>query len=283
METRFDNISKGAHESITVFQSIAFSLQSSVFHFCIWKHSMKGSNSRPPVEFHGKISMLLLFSHPAVSDSLDPVAYSTPGLPIPHHLWKSSQVHVHCISDPIQPSHPLLPSSPSAPNLYQHQKIFQWVICAHQIIKILELQLQHQSFQWIFRVHLPRIDRFDLFAVQGIFRSLLQHHSSKASILWHSAIFTLQLSQPYMISGKTIALTKQIFVSRVMSLLFNTMSRFVFTFLPRSNNLISWLQSSSAVILEPKKEEIWYYFYLFPFYLPWSNGGGSHDLSFSNI
>ena len=127
METRFDNISKGAPDSITVSQLIAFSLQPSVFHFCIWKHSMKGSNSRSPVEFHGKISMLLLFSHPAVSDSLDPVAYSTPGLPVPHHLWKSSQVHVHCITDAIQPSHPLLPSSLPALNLCQHQGLFQWV------------------------------------------------------------------------------------------------------------------------------------------------------------
>ena len=155
--------------------------------------------------------------------------------------------------------------------------------CSHQVAKILELQLQHQSFQQVFSVDFLKTDWFVLLAVQRTFKRLLQHHSSKASILWCSSCFTVQLSQSYVTIGKTIALTLWTFVSRVMSLLFNTMSRFVFTFLPRSNNLISWLQSSSAVILEPKKEEIWYYFYLFPFYLPWSNGGGSHDLSFSKI
>ena len=94
---------------------------------------------------------------------------------------------------------------------------------------------------------------FHSFAVQGTFRSLLQHHSSKASILWCSAFFMVQLSQPYVTTGKTIPLTIQIFVSRIMSLLF-TLSRFVMAFLPRSNHLlISWLQSPSAVVLEPKK------------------------------
>ena len=95
---------------------------------------------------------------------------------------------------------------------------------------------------------------FDLFAVQGTVKSLLQHHSSKASILWHSAFFMVQLSHPYMTTGQTIALTRQTFVSKVMSLLFNMLSRSIIAFLPRSNYvLISWLQSLSAVILEPKK------------------------------
>ena len=99
-----------------------------------------------------------------------------------------------------------------------------------------------------------RIDWFDLLAVQGTFRSLLQHHSSKASVLWCSAFFMVQLSHPYMTTGKTIALTRQIFVCKVMSLLFNMLSRWVTTFLPRSKrHLISWLQSPSAVILESKK------------------------------
>ena len=99
-----------------------------------------------------------------------------------------------------------------------------------------------------------RIDWFDLLAVQGTLKSLLQHHSSKASILWRSAFFTVQLSHPYMTTGKTIALTRQTFVGKVMSLLFNMLSRFVTAFLPRSQCLlISWLQSPSAVILEPTK------------------------------
>ena len=94
----------------------------------------------------------------------------------------------------------------------------------------------------------------DLLAIQGTLKSLLQHHSSKASILQHSAFFIVQLSHPYMTIGKTIALTRWTFVGKVMSLLFNMLSRLVITFLPRSKRLlISWLQSSSAVILEPRK------------------------------
>ena len=100
-----------------------------------------------------------------------------------------------------------------------------------------------------------RMDWLDLHAVQGIHKSLLQHHRSKASILRHSAFFTVQLSHPYMTTGKTVALTRQTFVGKVMSLLLNMLSRLVITFLPRSKCLvISWLQSPSAVILEPKNK-----------------------------
>ena len=99
-----------------------------------------------------------------------------------------------------------------------------------------------------------RMDWLDLLEVQGTLKSLLKHHSSKASILWCSAFFTVQLSHPYMTTGKTIALTRWTLVSKVTSLLFNMLSRLVITFLPRSKSLlISWLQSSSAVISEPKK------------------------------
>ena len=99
-----------------------------------------------------------------------------------------------------------------------------------------------------------RMDWLDLLAVQGTLKSLLQHHSSKASILQHSAFFTVQLSHPYMTTGKIIALTRRTFVSKVMSLLLNMLSMLVITFLPRSKHLlISWLQSPSVVILEPRK------------------------------
>ena len=102
-----------------------------------------------------------------------------------------------------------------------------------------------------------RMDWLDLLVVQGILKSLLQHHSSKASILRHSAFFTVQLSHPYMTTGKTIALTRWTFVGKVMSLLFNMLSRLDITFLPRSKCLlISWLQSPSAVILEPPKNKV---------------------------
>ena len=111
-----------------------------------------------------------------------------------------------------------------------------------------------------------RMDWLDLFAVQGTLKSLLQHHSSKASILQFSAFFMVQLSHPYMTTGKTIALTRQTFVGKVMSLLFNMLSKLAITFLPRSKRLlISWLQSPSNVILEPKKNKV---SHCFPIYLP---------------
>ena len=102
-----------------------------------------------------------------------------------------------------------------------------------------------------------RMDWLDLLAVQGALKSLLQHHSSKASILWRSAFFIVQLSHPYMTTGNTIALTRRTFVGKVMSLFFNMLSRLVITFLPRSKHiLIPWLQSPSAVILEPPKNKV---------------------------
>ena len=98
------------------------------------------------------------------------------------------------------------------------------------------------------------MDWLDLLAVQGTLKNLLQHHSSKASLLWHSAFFIVQLSHPCMTTGKTVALTRQTFVGKVMSLFFNMLSRLIITFLPRSKRLlVSWLQSPSAVILEPPK------------------------------
>ena len=112
-----------------------------------------------------------------------------------------------------------------------------------------------------------RMGWLDFLAVQGTLKSLLQHHSSKASILWCSAFFTVQLSHPYMTTGKTIALTRRTFVGKVMSLLLNMLSRLIITFLPRSKHLlISWLQSPSAVMLEPKKI-VCHCFYCFPIYL----------------
>ena len=124
----------------------------------------------------------------------------------------------------------------------------------------------------------------NLLAVQGTLKSLLQHHSSKAWILWCSAFLTVQLSHPYMTTGKTIALTRWTFVGKVMSLLFNMLSRLVITLLPRSKHLlISWLQSPSAVILEPPKNKVWHCFHCFPIYFPWSDGTKCHDLSFRAI
>ena len=129
-----------------------------------------------------------------------------------------------------------------------------------------------------------RMDWLDLLAAQGTLKSLLQHHCWKASILQRSAFFTVQLSHPYMTIGKTIALTRQTVVGKLMSLLFNMLSRSVIAFLPRSEHLlISWLHSLSAVILELPQNKVCPCFHCFPIYLPWSDGTGCHDLSFLNV
>ena len=150
--------------------------------------------------------------------------------------------------------------------------------------KVLEFQLEHQSFQWTSRLISFRMDWLHLLAVQGTLKSLFQQHSSKASILLCSAFFIVQLSHPYMTTGKTIALTRRTFVDRVMFLLFHMLSRLVRTFLPRSKHLlIMWLHSPSAVILEPPKNKVSHCFHSFPIYLPWSDGTGCRDLSFLNV
>ena len=179
-------------------------------------------------------------------------ACSIPGIPVHHQLLEFTQTHVHWVGDPIQPSHPLLSPSPPAFNLFQHWGLFQWVSSSYQVAKVLEFQLQHQSFQWIFGLISFWMGWLDLLAVQGTLKSLLQHHGSKASILWGSTFFIAQLSHPYMTTWKTIALTSWTFVGKVMSLLYNMLSRLVIVFFPRSKRLlISWLQSPSAMILEP--------------------------------
>ena len=116
----------------------------------------------------------------------DPMNRSTPGLPVEHQILEPTQTRVHWDGDAIQPFHPLSPPSPPALNLSQHQGLFQWVSSSHQMAKVLEFHLQHQSFLWT--------PRTDLLAVQGTLKSLFQHHSSKASILWCSAFFILQLT-----------------------------------------------------------------------------------------
>ena len=179
---------------------------------------------------------------------------STPGSPVHHQLPEFTQTHVHWVSDAIQPSHPL--SSPSSPafNLSQHHSLFKWVSYSNQVAKVLEFQLQHQFFQWTLRTDFFRMYWLDLLAVQGTLKSLLQHHSSRASILQCSTFFIVQISYPYMTTGKTIALTRWTFVDKVMSQIFNMLSRLVITFLPSGKPLlIWWLQSPSVVILEPPK------------------------------
>ena len=177
---------------------------------------------------------------------------SRPGFPVYHQLPGFTQTPVHWVSDTIQPSHPLLSPSPPTLNLSQHQGLFKWVSSSHQVAKVFSFNISPSNEHSVLISF--RMDCLDLLAVQGTLKSFLQHHSSEASFVRHSAFLIVQLSHPHMTTGKTIALTRWTFVGKVMSLLFNKLSRLVITFLPRSKCLlISWLQSPSALILEPQK------------------------------
>ena len=152
---------------------------------------------------------------------------STSGLPVHHQLLELVQTQVHQVGGAIQPSYPLSSPSPPAFNLSQHQGLFQWVSSLHRVAKVLEFQLQISPSNEYSGLISFRIDYFNLLAVQGTLKSLLHHQSSKASILWCSVFFIVQLSHPYMTTGKTIALTRQTFVGKVLSVLFNMLSRLV--------------------------------------------------------
>ena len=177
----------------------------------------------------------------------DPMDYTMPGFLVLHYLLEFAQTHAHWVGDAIQPSHPLL----LLPSVFPSIRVFsnQSALC-----------IRWPKY-WSFSISPSneysglisfRIDCFDLLTVQGTLKSLLQHDSSKASILGRSAFFIAQLSHPYVTTGKTIALTRWTFVSKEMSLILSMPFRFVTAFLQRSKHLsISWLQSLSAVILEP--------------------------------
>ena len=156
----------------------------------------------------------------------------------------------------VMPSNYLILSSPSLPafNLFRHQGLFQWVSSSHQVAKVWSFSFNISPSNEHPRLISLGMDWLDRLEVQGTLKGPLQHHSSKASILQCSAFFIVQLSHPYVTTGKAIALTSWTCFGKVMSLLFNKLSRLIITFLPRRKHLlISWLQSPSAVILEPKK------------------------------
>ena len=149
------------------------------------------------------------------------MACSTPGFPVLHYLLKFLQTHVHWVSDPIQLSHPLLSPSPPAFSLSQGQGLFQWVGSLHQVVKVLEsFNLSINPSNEYSGLISYSIDLFELLTVKGTLKDLLQHNSSKASILRCSAFFMVQLSHPYMTTGKTMALTRWNFAHKVISLLF---------------------------------------------------------------
>ena len=154
------------------------------------------------------------FSRSVMSDSLWPHGLQHARPPCPSPTSGVCSNSVHWVDDAFQPSHPLLSPSSSTFNLSQHQGLFQWVSFSHQVARVLEFQLQHPFFQWIFRTDFFRMNCLGLLAVQGTLKSLFQHHSSKASILQCSGFFMVQLSHPYMTTGKSIALTRQTFVGK---------------------------------------------------------------------
>ena len=199
----------------------------------------------------------VVFSFSSVAQSCptlrDLLNRSTPGLPVQCQLPESTQTHVHSVSDAVQPSHPLS-SLLHPPSIFPSIRVFS---------KESVLHIRWPKY-WSFSCSISpssehpglilRMDLLDLLAIQRTLKSLLQHHSSKASILQCSCFFIVQLSHPYTTTGKTIALTRWTFVGKVISLVFNMLSRLVIAFLPKSKHLlISWLQSPSAVILEHKK------------------------------
>ena len=181
---------------------------------------------------------MTVFSFSSVAQSCptlcDPMDCSTPGLPDHHKLLEFTQTHIHWVGVAIQPSHPLSSPSPPTFNLSQHQDLFQWVSSSHQVAKYWSFSFSISHSNEYSGLIFFRMNWLDLLAVQGTLMSLLQHHNSKASILQRSAFFTVQLSHPSMTTRKTIALSRWTFVGKVMSLLFNMLSRVVITFLPRS-------------------------------------------------
>ena len=210
--------------------------------------------------------------------------YSTQGLPVHHQLLELTQTHVHWVDDAIYHlilCRPLL----LLPSIFPSIRVFsvESVLCIRWP--------KYWSFSFSIRPSSKysglisfRMDWLYLLAVPGTLKSLLQHHSSKASILQCSAFFIVQLSYPYMTTRKALALTRQTFVGKIMPLLFNMLSRLVISFLPRSKRLlISWLQTPSAVILEPPKNKVCHCFHCFPIYLLWSDGTRCHDLSLLNF
>ena len=167
----------------------------------------------------------------------DPMGCSMPGFPVLHHLLEFGETHVHWVSDVIQPSHPLLSTSHPAFNLYQHQGLSNESALCIRWPKYWSFSFNISPSNEYSGLISFRMDWLDLLAVQGTLKSLLQHHSSKASILLCSAFSLVQLSDPYMTIGKTIALTIWTFVGKIMTLVFNMLSRFVIAYFPRSKQI----------------------------------------------
>ena len=177
--------------------------------------------------------------------------YTMPGFPVLQHLPELAQTLAHWVGDAIQTSHPLSSPSPLALNLPQPQGLSQWVSSSHQVAKYWCFNIRHSS-EYSGQISC-KINWFDLLAVQGTLKSLLQHHYLKASILWFSAVFMVQFLYPYMTTGKTIALTLWIFVSKVVSLLFNMLSGYVIGLLAH------WFSTCVEALNDPSIQHLFLY------------------------
>ena len=214
----------------------------------------------------------------------NPMDCSMPGFSDLHYLLEFPQTPVPWVGDAVPPSHPLLPLL-LLPSVFPSIRVFS---------NELDLHITWPKY-WSYSFSISpsyeysglisfRISWFDLLAVQGTLKGLLQHHNSKASILQHSVFLMVQLLHLYMTTENTITLTIWTFVGKVMSLLFNVMSRFVIVFLSESKLLlVSWLLSPSTMIFEPPKIKSATASAFLPFYLPWSDGTRYHDLSLLNV
>ena len=211
-----------------------------------------------------------MFSHSVMSDC-DSMGCRTSGFLVLHCLLEFAQIHVHWISDANPPSHSLSSPSPPAFNLSQHQGLcIRWP-------KYWSFSFSISPSNEYSELISCRIDWLDLLAVQGNLKSFLQHHSSKASILQWSAFFIVQLSHPYMTTRKTITFTRRTFVGKVISLLYNMLSRLDIFFLPRSKHLFMAASHHLQWFWSPKNK-VNHCFHCFHIYLPWNDGTGCHRL-----
>ena len=229
----------------------------------------------------GKGFVSVQFSHSVVSNSLWPhePQYARPPCPSP-----TPGVCPNSCPESVTPSNHLIPCHPLLllPSIFPSIRFFsnESALCIRQpkywnFSFSISLSNEHP------RLISFRMDWLDLLAIQGTLKSLLQHHSSKASILLCSASFIVQLSHPYMTTGKTIALTRRTFVDKIMSLLFNMLSRLVITFLPKSFNFMDAITICSD--FGDPQNKVSHCFHCFPIYLPWTDGTGCHALSFLNV
>ena len=198
---------------------------------------MPRGNSLEKTLMLGKFSSVTQ-SCPTLCDPMDCI---TPGFPVHHQLLELAQTHVHQVGDAIQPSHLLSPPSLSTFNFSQHQGLFQGVSSLHQVDKYWRLSFSISPSNEYSGLISFRIDWLDLFAVQGTLKSLPQHHSSKASILRCLVFFIVQLALPYMTPGKSIALTRWTFVSKVLSRLFHMLSRLIIAFFLKSKIFFNFM------------------------------------------